>query len=126
MPGILYLETDFISSLNDYRKRKKTPENGYLDSSRLLQYHFRSSRRTGPHCFTLAPTIPNSWDIERRLGTRYSTCHRDRDGHMTDRQTGTERQAGRQTDRRTEKLNHEKSSMKCEQRNRCRKILPNT
>ena len=25
------------------------------------------------YAFTLAPTIPNSWDIERRLGTRYIT-----------------------------------------------------
>ena len=27
------------------------------------------------YAFTLAPTIPNSWDIERRLGTRYITWH---------------------------------------------------
>jgi hypothetical protein len=32
----LYLETHLISSLNDNFKRKKTPENGYLDSSRLV------------------------------------------------------------------------------------------
>jgi hypothetical protein len=25
------------------------------------------------YAFTLAPAIPNSWDIERRLGTRYIT-----------------------------------------------------
>ncbi len=35
MPGILYLEDHLISRLNDYCKRKETPENGYLDSSRL-------------------------------------------------------------------------------------------
>ena len=31
--GILYLENYLISSLNDYIKRKKTPENAYWDSS---------------------------------------------------------------------------------------------
>ena len=47
--GHLYLEKCSISSLNDYCKRKKTPENGYLDSSRLAWSHFRPSRGTGPH-----------------------------------------------------------------------------
>ncbi len=36
MRGILYLEYYLISGLNDYCKRKETPENGYLDSSRLV------------------------------------------------------------------------------------------
>ncbi len=74
MPGILNLKNHLISGLNDYCKRKETPENGYLDSSRLVLSHFRLSwpredlRLASP--LTLAPTIPNSWDIERRLGTR--------------------------------------------------------
>jgi hypothetical protein len=32
----LYLENHLISSLNYYYKRMETPENGYLDSSRLV------------------------------------------------------------------------------------------
>jgi hypothetical protein len=36
MQGILYLEDNLISGLNNYCKRKETPENGYLDSSRLV------------------------------------------------------------------------------------------
>jgi hypothetical protein len=47
----LYLESHFISSLNDNCKRKKTPENGYLDSSRLVKYHFRPNRGTGLRCY---------------------------------------------------------------------------
>jgi hypothetical protein len=34
--GILYLESHLISSLKDYCKQRETPENGYLDSSRLV------------------------------------------------------------------------------------------
>ena len=36
LPGISYLENHLISSLNDYGKRKETPENAYLDSPRLV------------------------------------------------------------------------------------------
>jgi hypothetical protein len=36
IPGILYLENHLISSLNDYGKRKETPENAYLDSPSLV------------------------------------------------------------------------------------------
>jgi hypothetical protein len=35
-PGFFYLENHLISILNDYCKRKEAPENGYLDSSRLV------------------------------------------------------------------------------------------
>jgi hypothetical protein len=34
--GNLYLENYLISSLNDNCKRKETPENGYVDSFRLV------------------------------------------------------------------------------------------
>ncbi len=34
--GVLYHENHLILCLNDYCKRKETPENGYLDSSRLV------------------------------------------------------------------------------------------
>ena len=46
MPGILYLENHLISSLNDYCKRKETPEKCYLESSRLAGPHFRPNRGT--------------------------------------------------------------------------------
>jgi hypothetical protein len=47
--GILYLENHLISSLNDYCKRKETPQNGKLESSRLEWLLFRPSRISGPH-----------------------------------------------------------------------------
>ncbi len=46
--GILYLENHFISSLNDYCKRKETPQNGKLESFRLVWLLFRPSRITWP------------------------------------------------------------------------------
>jgi hypothetical protein len=48
--GNWYLENYLISSLIDNCKRKKTPENGYPDSFRLVQYDFRPNRGTGPRC----------------------------------------------------------------------------
>ncbi len=47
--GILYLEKNSISTLNDYWKRKITPENVYLDSSRLAWHHFGPNQGAGPH-----------------------------------------------------------------------------
>jgi hypothetical protein len=49
LPGILYLEKYSISTLNDYWKRKITPENVYLDGSRLAWPHFGPNRGAGPH-----------------------------------------------------------------------------
>ncbi len=51
LPGILYLEKYSISTLHDYwpGKRKITPENVYLDSSRLAWPHFGPNRGAEPH-----------------------------------------------------------------------------
>ena len=46
--GNLYLEYYLISCLNDYCKRKETPENGYLDCSGFVWPHFSLNRETGP------------------------------------------------------------------------------
>jgi hypothetical protein len=53
VPGISYLENHLISRLNDYWKRKETPKNCYLESSRLAGRHFRPNRGTGPQLIIL-------------------------------------------------------------------------
>jgi hypothetical protein len=60
MLGILYLKNNtnnLFSSQNTNCERKKTSENGYLDSSGLLRSYFKPNRGTGvtgPYRFTLA------------------------------------------------------------------------
>ena len=71
--GNFYLENYLISSLNDFCKRKKTPENGYLDSSRLVWPHFRPNRGTGPHCFTQCRETPSFSAVELQSGARCTT-----------------------------------------------------
>jgi hypothetical protein len=66
--GHLYLEMYSISSLNDYFKLKKTPENDYLASSRLFGPYFKPNQWAGPTCL--------SSDIDRRQGARCTTCFR--------------------------------------------------
>ena len=72
--GNFYLENYLISSLNDFCKRKKTPENGCLDSSRLVWPHSRPSRGTGPHRFTPCRETPSFSAVEHRSGARCATC----------------------------------------------------
>ncbi len=48
--GNSYLENHLNSSLNEYFKQKKTLENSYLGSSRLIRSYIRPNRGTGPTC----------------------------------------------------------------------------
>jgi hypothetical protein len=71
MPVFLYPENLLISSLNDYCKRKETPENGYHKSAGLT-------------ALQQAQLFRNSFDKGHRLGAVPNTCAR----HMN--VTGTE------------------------------------
>ncbi len=47
VPRNFCLEIYFISRLNDCCQRKKPPENGYLDISRLMRSYIRQNQRSG-------------------------------------------------------------------------------
>ncbi len=71
--GICILKNYLISGLNGCCKRKKTPENSYLDGSSLLSSYIRTNRGTRLHCFTLATEIPNFCHIVCRPRARCRT-----------------------------------------------------
>ena len=68
--GNFYLENYLTSSLNDFCKRKKTPENGYLASFRLVWSNFRPNRGTGPPRFTPCRETSSLSAIDRSPGAR--------------------------------------------------------
>ncbi len=70
----LYLENYFISRLNEFCKRKETPRNGYLESSRLVWWpHLLPSRGTGSHSFTPCGRTSSYSALVRASGASWNT-----------------------------------------------------